>query len=67
MVHLRQKNRIRRIAVFHTPQRQGALQPVLFEAVKTFQEFRALESNLQASEHHLSKGHRSKYHSPVHF
>ena len=53
MVHLQQKNRIRRKAIFHIPQKQGALQPILYEVARTFQEFKALESHSQASEHHL--------------
>ena len=66
MVHLQQKNRIRRKAGFHIPQKQGALQPILYEVAKTFQEFLALTSHSQASEHHLYKDHRSTYRSPAH-
>ena len=66
MVHLQQKNRIRRKAAFHIPQKQEALQPILYEVAKTFQEFKALESHSQASEYHLYRDHRSKYRSLAH-
>ena len=45
MVHLQQKNCIRQKAVFHIPQKQEALQSILYEVAKTFQEFKALKSH----------------------